>query len=70
MKLPVPSQAYNAQHESQKNRILEQADQQNHKKNVDMRINFANDRFIILGEDGNEYRLYVNSSGVLSIAAI
>lgn len=70
MKLPVQPPEYNAAHESQKNRILEQSDAQNHKKNQDMRVNYAGDRFIILGEDGTEYRLYISAGGVLSIAAI
>ena len=70
MKLTPPSPSYNSAQEAQRNRVLEQADQQNHKKNQDMRLGYNGDRLIMLGDDGNEYKIYINGSGVLSISAV
>lgn len=64
MRLVTPTLAYNRLQEVERNRQLEQADAQNHKKNVD--VNIGTGRLILTAPDGTRWAVSVDSSGTLS----
>ena len=66
MKLPTPSQSYSADVESQRSRLIEQADNQNYKKGQDLRV-IAPQRLILYNPSGVAYEVYINSSNALAV---
>ena len=68
MILPNASNAYDQSVESQRNLLIEQADDMNRKKNQD--IELRNDRLILQSPDGTRYKLSVDNSGNLSAVQI
>lgn len=64
MKLQQPSLAYNRLSEVERNRQLEQADKQNHKRGRDVEIGTG--RLILTAPDGTRWAVSVDSSGTLS----
>jgi hypothetical protein len=66
MKLPNPPQSYDAMLESQRNRMLEQSDGQNYKKNQDLYVT-PGQRLILYNPSGVAYEVYINASNALAI---
>lgn len=69
MKLPPPSQSYSQNSESLKNRLLEQADQQNRKLQVDVEI-ATGERLILSSPNGTRYKITVNDAGAISATSL
>lgn len=69
MRLPVPSNTYDARSEMQRNLLLEQSDYQNRKKNQDLEIAGA-ERLILSSPNGTRYSITVTNAGVLQATAI
>jgi hypothetical protein len=67
MKLPVTPSKYQPFTESTRNRILEQADAENHKRDRD--INVGKGRVILTASDGSRWALVVAPGGALSTVA-
>lgn len=63
MILPRPPTAYYPASESDRNRQIEQADKQNHKRNQDIEAGVG--RLILTSEGGNRYEVYVDDSGAI-----
>lgn len=61
MKLPPPAPRYDMSRESERNRQIEQADLQNHKRGRDVYI--APGRLILVSPDGTEWDVNVNNTG-------
>ena len=68
MILPNASNAYDQSVESQRNLLIEQADDMNRKKNQD--IELRNDRLILQSPDGTRFKLAVENNGNLSAVQI
>lgn len=66
MKLPNPPTEYDAMLESQRNRLIEQSDTQNYKRNQDMYIS-PGQRLILYNPSGVAYEVYINASNALAI---
>lgn len=66
MKLPNPPQSYDTMLESQRNRMLEQSDGQNYKKNQDLYVT-PGQRLILYNPSGVAYEVYINASNALAI---
>lgn len=66
MKLPNPPQSYDAMLESQRNRMLEQSDGQNYKKNQDLYVT-PGQRLILYNPSGVAYEVYINASNALEV---
>ncbi len=66
MKLPNPPQSYDVMLESQRNRMLEQSDGQNYKKNQDLYVT-PGQRLILYNPSGVAYEVYINASNALAI---
>lgn len=64
MKLPAPSPRYETTRENERNRLLEQADARNHKKNADIEVGVA--RLILTAPDGTRWSIVVDNSGVVT----
>lgn len=69
MKLPVPSLQYNPVLESQRNTLLEQADQQNFKRQADVEV-VAPQRLILRSPDGTRWKITVSNTGVLTASTL
>lgn len=67
MKLPVVPQRFQPLIESTRNRIIETADAENHKRDRD--INVGKGRVILTASDGSRWALVVAPSGALSTVA-
>ena len=68
MILPNASNAYDQGVESQRNLLIEQADDMNRKKNQD--IELRNDRLILQSPNGTRFKLAVENNGNLSSVQI
>jgi hypothetical protein len=68
MKFAMPGAHYDPRVETERNRQIELADQQNHKKGQDVEI--GNARLILTASDGTRWALSVSASGVLSAVAV
>lgn len=68
MKLPQPGQRYDASRESQRNRLIEDADRRNLKTDTDTIM--AGGRIILVAPDGSKWALKVSNSGILSTEAV
>lgn len=64
MKLPFPKPQYNSAQESDRNRLIEKADQKNHKRGQDAFISPG--RLLITSPDGTVYSIVVSDSGVVT----
>jgi len=68
MKLPIPAPRYEMGRESERNRALEQADQQNHKRGRDIEVNPG--RLIVTSPDGTRWKIVVDDLGTVTAEAI
>lgn len=68
MKLPIPQGQYSKAVEIERNRLLEQADEWNHKRNKDLEI--GETRLILTSPNGTRYSITVDNAGVISATAI
>lgn len=68
MRLPLPSTSYSPRHESERNRVLQQADKQNHKRNQDVEVGPA--RLILTSDDGTRYEVGVSNAGAITVTAV
>jgi hypothetical protein len=68
MKLPSPSPRYEATREADRNRRIEQADLENHKRGRDLYV--APGRLLLTSPDGTVYEVKVDNTGALSAASI
>lgn len=68
MKLPLPQGQYSRAIEVERNRQIEMADMQNHKRNQDVEIGLA--RLILTSPNGSRYSITVDNAGVISATAI
>ena len=68
MRLPTPGSNFDQRAETQRNLLIEQADDLNRKKNQD--IELRNERLIVQSPDGTRFKLQVDNSGNLSASSI
>lgn len=68
MKLPAPSMRYEPSREADRNRQLEQADLENHKRGRDMYV--APGRLILTSPNGTLYEVKVDDTGALSATSL
>jgi hypothetical protein len=68
MKLPAPAPRYEPTRESERNRQIEQADLENHKRGRDMYV--APGRLILTSPNGTLWEVKVDNTGALSAASI
>lgn len=68
MRLPTPGGNFDQRAETQRNLLIEQADDLNRKKNQD--IELRNERLILQSPDGTRFKLQVDNSGNLSASSI
>ncbi len=68
MRLPSPPNAYVVTHESQRNLVLELADNMNHKKNRDIEV--GDGRLILKSPNGTRYRITVSDAGVVGASTV
>lgn len=68
MRLPNPPERYDARHQSDTQRQLEQADQQNYKKDQDVFL--GKNRIILAAPNGTKYAIGVSNLGVLTVTPI
>lgn len=68
MKLPDPPNRYIQSTESVRNRLLAQADNENHKRGRDIEV--GQGRVILTSPNGTRYALVVSNAGVLSTVAV
>jgi hypothetical protein len=68
MRLPPPAARYDASRESDRNRQIEQADLQNHKRGRDLFVSPG--RLILQSPDGTQWSITVDDLGDLSAEAL
>ena len=68
MRLPNPPVNYTAQVEYERNRTIELADRNNHKRNSDVEIGIG--RLILTSPNGTRYSITVDNAGVISATAV
>lgn len=68
MRLPNTPEKYLPSIEAHRNRAIELADKQNHKRNQDVEV--GQGRLIITSPDGTRYSIEVDNSGNLSASAV
>lgn len=68
MRLPSPPNAYAVTHESQRNLVLELADNMNHKKNRDVEV--GDGRLILKSPNGTRYQITVSDAGVVGASTV
>ena len=68
MRLPSPPHEYAVTNESQRNLVIEQADNLNHKKNRDVEI--GDGRLILKSPNGTRYQITVSNAGVIGASAV
>lgn len=68
MRLPRAPDQYDRRNETQRNLVIELADQQTHKRDEDLEIGAA--RLILKSPDGTRYQVKVDNSGNLSAATV
>lgn len=67
MRLPMQSPTYSASAEHERNRVIEQADYLNHKRNSDVEI--GDGRLILKAANGVRYYITVSNAGALTVTA-
>lgn len=65
MRLPMQSPTYSASAENERNRVIEQADYLNHKRNSDVEI--GDGRLILKAANGVRYYITVSNAGALTV---
>lgn len=68
MKLPIPQAQYSRLSEIERNRQIEMADAQSHKRNRDVEIGAA--RLILTSPNGARWSITVDNAGTLTATAI
>jgi frataxin-like iron-binding protein CyaY len=68
MRLPMQSPKYSASAENERNRVIEQADYRNHKRNSDVEI--GEGRLILTAPNGGRYNITVSNAGALVVTSI
>jgi len=68
MRLPMQSPAYSASAENERNRVIEQADYRNHKRNSDVEI--GEGRLILKAANGVRYNITVSNAGALVVTSL
>jgi hypothetical protein len=68
MKLSMPDTFYNRRAEVERNRQLERADGQNHKRGQDVEIGAA--RVILTADNGTRWALKASNTGTLTLVAV
>ena len=68
MRLPMQSPTYSASAENERNRVIEQADYLNHKRNSDVEI--GDGRLILKAANGVRYYITVSNAGALTVTAV
>jgi len=68
MRLPRQPAAYYVQAEAQRNLVIEQADNLNHKKNRDVEV--GDGRLILKSPNGTRYQITVSDAGVVGASAV
>lgn len=68
MKLPAPSDRYDANREADRNRLLEAADRGNHKRGRDIYVSPG--RLLLVSPNGSVYNVTVDNSGALSATEV
>lgn len=68
MRLPRPPAAYYVQAEAQRNLVIEQADNLNHKKNRDLEV--GDGRLILKSPNGTRYQITVSDAGVVGASTV
>ena len=68
MRLPRPPANYSVPAEAQRNLVIEQADNLNHKKNRDVEI--GDGRLILNSPNGTRYQITVSDAGVVGASAV
>ncbi len=68
MKLPTPAGQYTPRMETERNRQIEAADQQNRKQGRD--VDVGNARLILKSPDGTRWVVSVDNTGTISAAAL
>lgn len=68
MRLPSPTMTYAVTNESQRNLVIEQADNLNHKKNRDVEI--GDGRLILKSPNGTRYQITVSNAGVVGASTV
>lgn len=63
----MQSPAYSASAENERNRVIEQADYLNHKRNSDVEI--GDGRLILKAANGLRYYITVSNAGALTVTA-
>ena len=63
----MQSPAYSASAENERNRVIEQADYLNHKRNSDVEI--GDGRLILKAANGVRYYITVSNAGALTVTA-
>lgn len=64
MNIPRPGDNYDRRTEEERNRVLEQADNLNYKKNQDVRI-IDPVRLILQSPDGTEWSIEIDNTGTI-----
>jgi hypothetical protein len=68
MILPRPQGGYNPSSEADRNRQLEQADKQNHKRNRDIEVGTA--KLVLTAPNGTRYAVGVDNAGAITVTAV
>lgn len=69
LRLPVATPNYDPVRESEKNKLIEQADQLNHKRTADLEI-VTPQRLILRSPDGTRWKITVSNTGTLSASTL
>lgn len=64
----MQSPAYSASAENERNRVIEQADYLNHKRNSDVEI--GEGRLILTAPNGGRYNITVSNAGALVVTSL
>lgn len=68
VRLPLPGQGFDRRYEVERNRQIEMADSENHKKNRDVEL--GGGRLIMTDDNGVRYEVYVETNGALQVKRI
>ena len=68
MKLPFPKGGYSPRDEVERNRQIEMADMQNHKRGRDVEVGPG--RLILTSPDGTRWSITVDNAGTISATSI
>lgn len=67
--LPNPPLQYEPSAESQRNQLIEQADNMNHKRGADVELG-REERIIMRSPDGSRWAISVSNAGALEVTAL